>query len=143
MDKELIKKIYDEIWFKNDFICEMYYQVMCNKCNNLEYYFEKYNVTDLKTRIFLAQSWGRDDIARIEFSKLELDNYQKQLFNDIYSVNQSCYETLNPELLNSKYEFLNSSLEFISNDIITQELLLSLNDEELFLFKKIYNTFDI
>lgn len=138
MDKELIKKINDEIWDKDDFICEMYYQVRYNKCKNLEYYFEKYNVTNLETRIFLAQHWGRDDLAKIEFSKIELDNYQKNLLNNIYNVNQSCYETLNPGILNSKYEFLKSSLEFISTDIRTQELLLSLDDEELYLFKKIY-----
>lgn len=138
MDKELVSRVIKEINSNDDFVIRNYYQSCFRVCEQLEKYFEKYNVVNPIDKIFLAQYWGRFDISKYEFNNVEMDDYQKSTLKKITNVNEIWYETLNPKILSKKYAFLEEKIEFISTDIRTQELLLSLNDDELNLFKKLY-----
>ena len=109
MENELIIRINDEIWAKDDFDCESYYDVMCNKCKNLEYYFEKYNVTNSEMKIILAQKWGREDLAKIEFDKIELDDYQKDTIT-VYVQGEVVEEK---KVVLDKYSTIEDALRFI------------------------------
>ncbi len=139
VDYELIKKINDEIQDNDDYIVEQYYQVLCNKSENLQHYIAKYNVTDPLTKVLLGQMWMDYDLVKSEIVKLPLTETQFKRFEKLKSNNNSWYETLNPILLDDKYLFLEKYMDFIATDIRTQQLIISLDDASLNLFSKMYD----
>ncbi|MBR6948943.1 MAG: hypothetical protein IKH54_02005 [Bacilli bacterium] len=138
-DYELIKKINEEIFDNDDYINEQYYQVLCEKCENLQHYISKYNVIDPLTKVLLGQEWMDYDLVKSEIVKLPLTETQFKRFEKIKSNNNSWYETLNPVLLDDKYSFLEKYIDFIVTDIRTQQLIISLDDASLNLFSKMYD----
>lgn len=136
---ELIKKINEEIFDNDDYINEQYYQVLCEKCENLQHYISKNNVTDPLTKVLLGQMWMDYDLVKSEIVKLPLTETQFKRFEKIKSNNNSWYETLNPILLDDKYLFLEKYIDFIATDIRTQQLIISLDDASLNLFSKMYD----
>jgi len=139
VDFELIKKINDEILYNDDYIYEQYYHIMCHKCNNLQHYISKYNVTDPLSKVLLGQEWMDYDLVKSEIVKVPLTETQLKRLEIIKSNNSSWYETLNPILLDDKYSFLEKYIDIIATDIRTQQLIISLDDTSLNLFSKMYD----
>lgn len=142
IDYDLIKKINDEIHDNDDFYNEEYYQVLCKKTKNLQQYISKYNITDPLTKVILGQEWMDYDLVKEELQKISLSESQFKRFEKIKSNNNAWYETMNPLMLDDKYSFLDKYMDFITTDIRTQQLILSLDDNSLNLFSKMYEKID-
>lgn len=142
IDYDLIKKINDEIYDNDDFYNEEYYQVLCKKTKNLQQYISKYNITDPLTKVILGQEWMDYDLVKEELQKISLSESQFKRFEKIKSNNNAWYETMNPLMLDDKYSFLDKYMDFITTDIRTQQLILSLDDNSLNLFSKMYEKID-
>lgn len=142
IDYDLIKKINDEIYDNDDFYNEEYYQVLCKKTKNLQQYISKYNITDPLTKVILGQEWMDYDLVKEELQKISLSESQFKRFEKIKSNNNAWYETMNPLMLDDKYSFLDKYMDFITTDIRTQQLILSLDDNSLKLFSKMYEKID-
>lgn len=142
IDYDLIKKINDEIYDNDDFYNEEYYQVLCEKTKNLQQYISKYNITDPLTKVILGQEWMDYDLVKEELQKISLSESQFKRFEKIKSNNNAWYETMNPLMLDDKYSFLDKYMDFITTDIRTQQLILSLDDNSLNLFSKMYEKID-
>lgn len=142
IDYDLIEKINDEIYDNDDFYNEEYYQVLCKKAKNLQQYISKYNITDPLTKVILGQEWMDYDLVKEELQKISLSESQFKRFEKIKSNNNAWYETMNPLMLDDKYSFLDKYMDFITTDIRTQQLILSLDDNSLNLFSKMYEKID-
>lgn len=142
IDYDLINKINDEIYDNDDFYNEEYYQVLCKKTKNLQQYISKYNITDPLTKVILGQEWMDYDLVKEELQKISLSESQFKRFEKIKSNNNAWYETMNPLMLDDKYSFLDKYMDFITTDIRTQQLILSLDDNSLNLFSKMYEKID-
>lgn len=142
IDYDLIKKINDEIYDNDDFYNEEYYQVLCKKTKNLQQYISKYNIIDPLTKVILGQEWMDYDLVKEELQKISLSESQFKRFEKIKSNNNAWYETMNPLMLDDKYSFLDKYMDFITTDIRTQQLILSLDDNSLNLFSKMYEKID-
>lgn len=142
IDYDLIKKINDEIYDNDDFYNEEYYQVLCKKAKNLQQYISKYNITDPLTKVILGQEWMDYDLVKEELQKISLSESQFKRFEKIKSNNDAWDETMNPLMLDDKYSFLDKYMDFITTDIRTQQLILSLDDNSLNIFSKMYEKID-
>lgn len=142
IDYDLIEKINDEIYDNDDFYNEEYYQVLCKKAKNLQQYISKYNITDPLTKVILGQEWMDYDLVKEELKKISLSESQFKRFKKIKSNNNDWYETMNPLMLDDKYYFLDKYMDFITTDIRIQQLILSLDDNSLNLFSKMYEKID-
>lgn len=142
IDYDLIKKINDEIYDNDDYYNEEYYQVLCKKTKNLQQYISKYNITDPLTKVILGQEWMDYDLVKEELQKISLSESQFKRFEKIKSNNNAWYETMNPLMLDDKYSFLDKYMDFITTDIRIQQLILSLDDNSLNLFSKMYEKID-
>lgn len=142
IDYDLIEKINDEIYDNDDFYNEEYYQVLCKKAKNLQQYISKYNITDPLTKVILGQEWMDYDLVKEELKKISLSESQFKRFKKIKSNNNDWYETMNPLMLDDKYSFLDKYMDFITTDIRIQQLILSLDDNSLNLFSKMYEKID-
>ena len=111
------KKIYEiseAIFGNDDYSSELYYQVMCKKCKNLDKYFEQFNLDNPLDRITVAQEWMNFDIVERELQRLNLSEYQKSKIAILNKHNGSLFETLNIKILEPKYAFLDNILDFIT-----------------------------
>lgn len=63
---------------------------------------------------------------------------QREMYNRLKENNSELDETINIELLSDRYAFLGDLLEGVVTDIEVQQRLISLSDERLELFKKLY-----
>ena len=142
IDYDLIEKINDEIYDNDDYYNEEYYQVLCKKAKNLQQYISKYNITDPLTKVILGQEWMDYDLVKEELQKISLSESQFKRFEKIKSNNNAWYETMNPLMLDDKYSFLDKYMDFITTDIRIQQLILSLDDNSLNLFSKMYEKID-
>lgn len=142
IDYDLIEKINDEIYDNDDYYNEEYYQVLCKKAKNLQQYISKYNITDPLTKVILGQEWMDYDLVKKELQKISLSESQFKRFEKIKSNNNAWYETMNPLMLDDKYSFLDKYMDFITTDIRIQQLILSLDDNSLNLFSKMYEKID-
>lgn len=137
--QKLIAKIINEIIANDDSESECYYGVLQEKYNNLNYYFNKYHLTNPYDRISIAQKGMNFDIVKEEMKKLNIGSKQKKKLSTITKNSDEWYETLNFEILDEKYDFLNDILDSIITDIDIQQRLISLDDKELNLFKLLYS----
>lgn len=80
-----------------------------------------------------------NDTKALEFlyNSTNLNNYQKQLINELVKRNEELFFTLNPYVLDIKYAFLNPVIDELVIDTIIQDKLLSLDDYELSVLKRI------
>lgn len=137
--QKLIAKIINEIRANDDWESECYYGALQEKYNDLNYYFNKYHLTNPYDRISIAQKGMNFDIVKEEMKKLNIESKQKKKLSTITKNNDEWYETLNFEILDEKYDFLNDILDLIITDIDIQQRLISLDDKELNLFKLLYS----
>lgn len=90
-------------------------------------------------KISLAQ-WA-NNYKKVEelIKELELPKEEESKYLNLKEKNIEIDETINFEILSSKYEFLNNMLDMITTDKEIQEQILSLSDEMLEVFKQLYN----
>jgi len=136
--QELIAELKNEIIENDDYAYENYYGIMDFRYYNLKEYFIKYNLTNSYDRISIAQKGMNFDIVKEEIKKIKLGDAQKKKLSYIIKNNDEWYETLNFEILNERYDFLQDILDLIITDIDIQQRLISLDDKELNLFKLLY-----
>lgn len=71
------------------------------------------------------------------YEKIPLNDYQKKLMTQLLDHNEEVLLTLNPFVLDPKYDFLNPVIDELVLDKIIQDKLLSLDDYELSILKRI------
>lgn len=108
-----------------------------DKYNNIRDFLHLFkNVSD---KIALAQ-WGNDyDLVDELYSQLELSEDEEKRLLKLSENNEEIKQTLNPELLSDKYDFLEDYIDFISSDINIQQKIVGLSDSMLEAFKQMYN----
>lgn len=80
----------------------------------------------------------KDTVAIQElYNMANLSDYQKEQIKSMLKTNRELFLTLNPYILQEKYAFLKSYLYELSLDTIIQDQLLSLDDYELYILKKV------
>jgi len=84
---------------------------------NLKEYFIKYNLTNSYDRISIAQKGMNFDIVKEEIKKIKLGDAQKKKLSYIIKNNDEWYETLNFEILNERYDFLQDILDLIITEL--------------------------
>ncbi len=79
------------------------------------------------------------DIAAIHelYNTANLSDYQKQKIENMRQINNELLSTLNPYILQEKYNFLEPYINELALDPVVQDRLLSLDDYELYIIKKI------
>ncbi len=71
------------------------------------------------------------------YNNVNLSNYQKQEIENLLKTNKDLLLTLNPFVLQEKYAFLKPYINELTLDVGVQDRLLSLDDYELYIVKKI------
>lgn len=71
------------------------------------------------------------------YDTISLNDYQKSLMKELLEKNEELLLTLNPYVLDTKYTFLNPVIDELVVDRIIQDKLLSLDDYELSILKRI------
>lgn len=134
---------------KKDEACKIWLEI-CHNCKNHEEMFagcfsavwedtlkfiEKANNSADK---FSLATLSKDTKAvQSLYDSISLNDYQKSLIKELLEKNEELLLTLNPYVLDSKYAFLNSVIDELVVDTIIQDKLLSLDDYELSVLKRI------
>lgn len=107
-----------------------YYEEIDEYINGLDNNYDK---------ISLAQ-WA-NNYKKVEelIKELDLTPEVRNKYLSLKENNIELNETINFEILSSKYDFLNGMLDMITTDREIQEQILSLSDDKLELFKSLYN----
>lgn len=110
----------------------------CDVYQKLDDLYKDFKITNINDRIAVAQKGYNYDLAVYLFTNLSLSDSEEKLLKIVKADDENYYETLNPEILSDRYSFIHEYLSIIYSDIDFQIELISLNDEELELLKKIY-----
>lgn len=124
----------------NEGDCELrdYYGIMGldDKYNNIREYLNEFESDADKIAI---SQWGNDfKLVNELYDKLELKAEEKAKLNNLMKINDEVKQTLNPEILSSKYDFLSNELDYISTDIDVQQRIIGLSDQMLKVFEQLY-----
>lgn len=93
---------------------------------------------DIEEQISMAE-WSLDkNLTNTLIKKLNLPFEMQNKYQNLLKENRNLNDTLNFRILNSKYNFLTEDLKYFVTDPDTEERLLSLDDEELLVFKFLY-----
>ena len=93
---------------------------------------------DIKDQISVAQwSYHYEKVNEL-VSKLQLTHQEQELYDHLKEKNVEIDETINFEILSTKYEFLHDMLDMITTDVKVQDQILSLSDDMLEVFKMLY-----
>ncbi len=89
---------------------------------------------------FSIATLSKDNVAIQElYNTVNLSDYQKKKINSMLKTNNELLLTLNPYVLQEKYAFLEPYINELVLDPFIQDRLLSLDDYELYIVKKIVN----
>ena len=123
---------------------------MCKNCSNHEEVFAGtfsaiwentmpyVQLCDEMCDKFSIATLSKDTDAIQELYKnANLSDYQKQKISSMLKTNNELLLTLNPYILEEKYAFLEPYINELALDTIIQDRLLSLDDYELYILKKI------
>lgn len=123
---------------------------MCKNCSNHEEFFAGVfsaiwentmpyiELCDEMCDKFSIATLSKDTVAIQELYKTAtLNDYQKQKIKSMLKTNNELLLTLNPYILQEKYAFLEPYVNELALDTIIQDRLLSLDDYELYIIKKI------
>ncbi len=100
----------------------------------LSYIQKSDNISD---KFSLAILSGDVEAIKELYKSTILTDYQKKLIKELQERNNELLLTLNPCVLDPKYEFLNPVIDELVVDSFVQDKLLSLDDYELSLLKRI------
>ena len=90
-------------------------------------------------KLELAQKTHNFDIAEKILKQYPFNNEERKKYEKLSENNEDIATVLNPKMLSEKYDFLGEKLDFVVNDKFVTRRLLNLSDEELELFKLLYN----
>jgi len=123
---------------------------ICNNCTNHEEYFAGLSsaiwentmpyveLCDEMCDKFSIATLCKDTAAIQElYNTTILSDYQKQKIKSMLNNNNELLLTLNPYILQEKYEFLEPYINELALDAVIQDRLLSLEDYELYILEKI------
>ena len=134
---------------KKDEACKIWLEI-CHNCKNHEEMFagcfsavwedtlkfiEK--AIDPADKFSLATLSKDTKAVQSLYDSISLNDYQKSLIKELLEKNEELLLTLNPYVLDTKYAFLNSVIDELVVDTIIQDKLLSLDDYELSVVKRI------
>ena len=124
--KENIKKNINETPIR-------FYNSVFNKYENIEEYLEP--LTDIIDKITIAQ-WANDKTVIEKLIKqIHLGENEQKKYNELLSKNRDINRTINFDILNEKYDFLNPILDIVTTNVSLQHRITSLSNERLELFK--------
>lgn len=136
MNQDLINKIKKELIYDDDYVVKDYYGIMINVYENIDKYLDR--IPDIYDKIHIAQYTNNFEKVNELISSLELSDNIKSKYESLLQNNAELNETIDLRILSSKYDFLDDLLDMIVADREVQEQILSLSDEKLELFKKLY-----
>lgn len=136
MNQDLINKIKKELIYDDDYVVKDYYGIMINVYENIDKYLDR--IPDIYDKIHIAQYTNNFEKVNELISSLELSDDIKSKYESLLQNNAELNETIDLRILSSKYDFLDDLLDMIVADREVQEQILSLSDEKLELFKKLY-----
>ncbi len=123
---------------------------MCKNCSNHEEFFAGVfsaiwdntlpyvQLCDEMCDKFSIATLSKDTAAIQElYNTVNLSDYQKQKIRNMLQTNNELLLTLNPYILQEKYAFLEPYINELALDTIIQDRLLSLDDYELYIIKKL------
>lgn len=107
---------------------------------NVYYNIDKYLelLDNIYDKIHLAQWCNNREKVNKLIEDLPDNLYDKEKYMELVKNNQDLLDTINFQILSPKYGFLNDILDMLVTDIDIQELLLSLSDSKLEIFKLMY-----
>lgn len=136
MNQDLLNDIKLEIIYSNEESVEEYYGIQINVYKDIDKYLSK--IPDVYDKIHIAQYANNYKKANELISSLQLDDETKAKYSSLLQNNADLNETIDIRVLLPKYSFLNDMIDMIVTDKDVQEQLLSLSDEQLELFKLMY-----
>ncbi len=128
----------------------MAWREMCKNCSNHEEFFvgvfsaiwentmPYVQLCDEMCDKFSIATLSKDTTAIQElYNTANLSDYQNQKIESMLKTNNELLLTLNPYILQEKYAFLEPYINELALDTIIQDRLLSLDDYELYIIKKL------
>lgn len=110
--------------------------------NYYENIYPYINNLDIYDQITMAQ-WALDkQLVQTLIKKINLTNQEKTKYYSMLDENEDLNDTINFNLLDSKYDFLKDDLKYFMTDLDTEERLLSLDDKSLIVFEFLYKNID-
>ena len=135
-NQKLLSDIKLEIITNLDEDIEEYYGIQICVYKNIDEYLNR--LIDPMDKIHLAQWANNREKTNELIGQLSLYEKEKLKYEKLKQHNIDLDETLNFKILSPKYDFIDDMLDMITTDADIQEQLLSLSDERLELFKRLY-----
>lgn len=135
--QEKINKVKLNIIENADWDIIYYYGINQYVYENIDEYLD--DLDNDYDKINVAQWANNFTTVKKLIKNLKLDPYKKLKYLKLLDKNIELDETINFEILDPKYDFLDDVLDSITTDIIVQEQITSLPEEYLELFKLLYN----
>ncbi len=112
------------------------------KYENVEEYFSL--VDSIDEKIYLAQNLCDFELAEKLFEEYPFSKEQNEKFERLAQNNEDITKTLRPIILSSKYDFLESQIDFLAAEYgsVLQDKILGMDDKTLEIFKVLYNKVD-
>lgn len=136
MNQDLLNDIKVEMLYSDEESIEEYYGVQIEVYKYIDKYLSK--IPDVYDKIHIAQYANNYKKANELISSLQLNEETKAKYSSLLQNNVDLNETIDIRVLLPKYSFLNDMIDMIITNRDVQEQLLSLSDEELKLFKLMY-----
>ncbi len=136
INQELLNKLKKEAIYSDESVVEEYYGVQISIYKNIDKYLER--IPNIFDKIIFAQWANNFDEVNKLFRLVQLSDKERAKFNKLLTNNSELTETIDVRILSSKYDFLSDSLDMIVANRDIQEKILSLTDEELYIFKSLY-----
>ena len=112
------------------------------KYENVEEYLTLIDSSEQK--IYLAQNLCNFELAEKLFEEYPFSKEQKEKFERLAQNNEDITKTLRPQILSSKYDFLDTQIDFLAAEYgsVLQDIILGMDDKTLEIFKVLYNKID-
>lgn len=131
-----IMEVTKDIISKEDDNLVDFHGVLTYKYDNVKDYV--LGLDSIFDKIVIAQ-WAYDfNYANSLFKQLNLTEEQYKIYSILLNKNENLIETINFEILQKKYFFLSENFDIITTNIDIQQQIISLSDEKLEIFKKMY-----
>ena len=136
IDQELLNKLKKEANYSDEDVVEEYYGIQIRVYKNIDKYLER--IPNIFDKIIFAQWANNFDEVNKLFRLVQLSDKERAKFNKLLTNNSELTETIDVRILSSKYDFLSDSLDMVVANRDIQEKILSLTEEELYIFKALY-----
>lgn len=134
--QQLISDIKNEIIKKEEKKVTKLYGEPIYKYENIDKYLDKLH--NPNNKIHLAQWSNNFEYIPNLIKELTLDEYELTKYNKLYKINNELNQTINFNILDKKYEFLDDIIDYIVTDIDIQDQITNLSLSRLKLFELLY-----